>query len=165
MVPQTANVILFHKHSLVDLQTSPRTGSSNLTQVMNVRFSHARSFSKCLCYTQVRSLFSCQARLYACSCLQPRIAIDIILGTYSVLYYHQMLIYLNSLKDQCNTCPVMAALLLSCIGPLLCTYSTDDIVTTMPHNELTNKYETITIPFQLYSLAPDNSNILSQENN
>ena len=164
MVPQTANVILFHMHSLIDLQASPRTCLSNLIRVMNVCFSYVRTFLKCVTHKYTHCLVARQGcmHFHACSHVQPLISS---LALIRHLYYHQLPICLNPLKDHCYTCTVMAALLLSRIGPLLCMYVTDAIVTIMLHNKLTNKYETITIPFQLYSLAPNNSNILSQENN
>ena len=128
MVPQTANFVLSHTHSLIDLQASPHTGSSNLTQVINVRFSHARTFSKCVTHKYTHCLIArqCCMHVHARSHEQPLISS---LALTRHLYYHQLPIYLNSLKDQCRTCTVMPALLISRIGPLLCMYGTDVIVT------------------------------------
>ena len=68
MVPQTANVILFHTHSLIDLQASSHAGSSNLTRVMNVCFSHVRTFSKCVTHKYTHCLVARQGCMHVHAC-------------------------------------------------------------------------------------------------
>ena len=69
-----------HTHTLIDLQASPvQARVISLSSHECLFFSHVRTFSKCVTHEYTRCLVARQG------CLQPHIAIDVALGTYSAL--------------------------------------------------------------------------------
>ena len=131
-----ANLIRYCKqpmsHSLVDIQESPCTDLSNHTWVMNVRFSHSRTFSKCVTHEYTH----CLVAIGSVACMFTLVAMYShwyhpwhLLGTYLAFLLWLATYMPNPLKDHCHTCT--AVLLLWHIGPLPYIYGTNAIVTIM----------------------------------